>query len=217
MQNFNNIIIKNIDIFNCSITNLIIFLRIFLRVLIFFSFLNKSSIFFCNEINELELFWTLVPAFIILIISLPSIFLLYCYEENKFSFLDIKVIGNQWYWTYEYPNGLILESYIKRRNIFRCINTNNSLIIPRNKVIRLLISSNDVLHSWTVPSLIRKIDAVPGRLNIIFLNCNKSILLKGQCSEICGINHRFIPIRVISLNFNKLFSSSNGWIKAVTS
>lgn len=204
MQNFNNIIIKNIDVFNSSITNLIIFLRIFLRILIFFSFLNLNSIFFCNESNELELFWTIIPAFIILIISLPSIFLLYCYEENKFSFIDLKIMGNQWYWTYEYPIINVIERYIKRRSFLRCLNTNNSIIIPRNKFIRLLISSNDVLHSWTIPRLIRKIDAVPGRLNIIFLNCEKRILLKGQCSEICGINHRFIPISVFSVNINKL-------------
>lgn len=204
IQNFNNIIIKNIDIFNSSITNLIIFLRIFLRILILFSFLNLNSIFFSNERNELELFWTIIPAFIILIISLPSIFLLYCYEENKFSFIDVKIIGNQWYWTYEYPRIFFVESYIKRNLFLRCINTNNSLIIPSNKFIRLLLSSNDVLHSWTIPSLIRKIDAIPGRLNIMFINCNKRILLKGQCSEICGINHRFIPIRVLSININKL-------------
>lgn len=204
IQNFNNIIIKNIDIFNSSITNLIVFLRIFLRILIFFSIINKNSILFSNERNELELFWTIIPSFIILIISLPSIFLLYCYEENKFSFLDVKIIGNQWYWTYEYPRINLTERYIKRSIFLRCINTRNSLIIPRNKFIRLLLSSNDVLHSWTVPSLIRKIDAVPGRLNIIFLNCNKRILLKGQCSEICGINHSFIPIRVLSLNLNKI-------------
>lgn len=113
-------------------------------------------------------------------------------------------MGNQWYWTYEYPNINLLERYIKRRNFLRCVNTRNSLIIPRNKVIRLLLSSNDVLHSWTVPSLIRKMDAVPGRLNIIFLTCNKRTLLKGQCSEICGINHRFMPISVLSLNLSKL-------------
>lgn len=204
MQNFNNIIIKNMDIFNSSITNLIVFLRVFLRILIFFSFINKNSILFSNERNELELFWTIIPSFIILIISLPSIFLLYCYEENKFSFLDVKIIGNQWYWTYEYPSIISTERYIKRSIFLRCVNTRNSLIIPRNKFIRLLLSSNDVLHSWTIPSLIRKIDAVPGRLNIMFLNCNKRILLKGQCSEICGINHSFMPIRVLSLNLNKI-------------
>ncbi len=199
IQNFNNIIIKNIDIFNLSITNLIIVLRIFLIILIYFFIINRRSIIFINERNELELFWTVIPAILILIISLPSIFLLYCYEENKFSFIDVKIIGNQWYWTYEFPNKIIIERYIKSRNLIRCLNTNNSLILPRNKFIRLIISSNDVLHSWTIPSLIIKIDAVPGRLNIIFLNRSKRLLLKGQCSEICGINHSFIPISLFIL------------------
>nr|YP_009051510.1 cytochrome c oxidase subunit II [Tetranychus malaysiensis]AIH15671.1 cytochrome c oxidase subunit II [Tetranychus malaysiensis] len=203
MQSFNNFIMKNMDMFNCSITNLIIFLSVFLSVLIFFCLLNLNSMVFCNESNELELFWTIIPALIIMIISLPSMFLLYCYEENKFTFLDVKVMGNQWYWTYEYPNFVLIESYIKSSNIIRCLNTNNSLLIPSNKFIRLLLSSNDVLHSWSVPSLMSKMDAVPGRLNMIFLNCNKSMLLKGQCSEICGINHSFMPISVMSLNLNK--------------
>ncbi|YP_001795377.1 cytochrome c oxidase subunit II (mitochondrion) [Tetranychus urticae] len=204
MQNFNNIMMKNMDIFNSSITNLIVFLSIFLSILIFFSIMNKNSMLFSNESNELELFWTIIPSFIILIISLPSMFLLYCYEENKFSFLDVKIMGNQWYWTYEYPSMNLTESYIKSSMFLRCINTSNSLIIPSNKFIRLLLSSNDVLHSWTVPSLMSKMDAVPGRLNMMFLNCNKSILLKGQCSEICGINHSFMPISVLSLNLNKI-------------
>nr|YP_009051484.1 cytochrome c oxidase subunit II [Tetranychus kanzawai]AIH15645.1 cytochrome c oxidase subunit II [Tetranychus kanzawai] len=204
MQNFNNMMMKNMDIFNSSMTNLIVFLSIFLSILIFFSMMNKNSMSFSNESNELELFWTIIPSFIILIISLPSMFLLYCYEENKFSFLDIKIMGNQWYWTYEYPSMNLSESYIKGSLFLRCINTSNSLIIPSNKFIRLLLSSNDVLHSWTIPSLMSKMDAVPGRLNMMFFNCNKSILLKGQCSEICGINHSFMPISVLSLNFNKI-------------
>lgn len=199
IQNFNNIIIKNIDIFNSSITNLIIIIRIFLIIFIVYFIKNKNSINFINESNELELFWTIIPSLIILIISFPSIYLLYCYEENKFRFIDLKIFGNQWYWTYQYPRNFSIERYIKKRNFIRLLNTNNSLIIPRNKNIRLIISSNDVLHSWTIPRLIRKIDAIPGRLNISFINCKKSILIKGQCSEICGINHRFIPISVFRL------------------
>lgn len=199
LQNFNNIIIKNIDNFNLSLTNLIIIMSIILRIIIIYIIQNKNSLIQINEIDELELFWTIIPTRIILIISFPSIYLLYCYEENKFNFIDLKVIGNQWYWIYEYPNSINIESYIKNRKFIRLINTNNSLIIPSNKFIRIIISSNDVLHSWAIPSLIRKIDAVPGRLNIIFLIINKNLILKGQCSEICGINHRFIPIRVLSL------------------
>lgn len=209
IQNFNNFIIKNIDNFNLSITNLIIMITVFIGVLISYLTIKKNSIIFINERDEIELFWTIIPATIILIISIPSIFLLYCYEENKFRFMDVKIIGNQWYWTYEYQNKILTERYIKSRNFLRLINTNNSLIIPRNKIIRLIISSNDVLHSWALPRLIRKIDAVPGRLNITFIIANKSIFIKGQCSEICGINHSFIPISLLRIKN----VSSNGWVK----
>lgn len=203
IQNFNNNIIKNINIFNSSITNIIIILSIFLSVLLLYFLKNNKSISFSKERNELELFWTLIPSLIIFIIASPSLFLLYSYEENKFSFIDIKIIGNQWYWIYEYPNFINIESYIKRNFLIRCLDTNNSLIIPTNIIIRLIISSNDVIHSWTIPSLIVKIDAIPGRLNISFLIRNKRLIIKGQCSEICGINHSFIPIRLLSLNIIK--------------
>lgn len=199
IQNFNNLIIKNIDNFNLSITNLIITIRIILRIIIIYISLNKNSLIQINEIDELELFWTIIPTFIILIISFPSIYLLYCYEENKFNYIDLKVFGNQWYWLYEYPNKVNIERYIKNRKYIRLLNTNNSLIIPSNKYIRIIISSNDVLHSWSLPRLIRKLDAVPGRLNMIFIIINKNLIIKGQCSEICGINHSFIPIRILSL------------------
>nr|ADJ68019.1 cytochrome c oxidase subunit II [Panonychus citri] len=199
MQNFNNMMMKNMDMFNSSITNLIIIMSIFLMIFIVYFIKNKNSMNFMNESNELELFWTIIPSLIILIISFPSMYLLYCYEENKFSFMDLKIFGNQWYWTYQYPSNFSMESYIKKSNFIRLLNTNNSLIIPSNKNIRLIISSNDVLHSWTIPSLMSKMDAIPGRLNMSFINCKKSILMKGQCSEICGINHSFMPISVFSL------------------
>lgn len=209
IQNFRNIIMKNIDIFNITISNMIFIIRIFLSFIIMYLFKNKNSINFLNDRNELEIFWTIIPTLIIIIIAIPSIFLLYCYEENKFSFIDIKIIANQWYWIYEYPNNKIYDRYIKSRNLIRVVTTNNSIIIPTNKIIRLILSSNDVLHSWTVPRLITKIDAIPGRLNMILINSKKSIIMKGQCSEICGINHSFIPISVISINS----LSSNGWGK----
>nr|YP_010936735.1 cytochrome c oxidase subunit II [Stigmaeopsis nanjingensis]WKW93589.1 cytochrome c oxidase subunit II [Stigmaeopsis nanjingensis] len=200
MQNFNNEMMKSMDLFNASITNLMIMLSIFLSILILYFSMNKNSMSFMNESDEMELFWTVIPALIILIISYPSMFLLYCYEENKMSFMDVKVTGNQWYWNYEYPNKKSIDSYIKASKFMRCMNTNNSLIIPSNKFIRMIITSNDVLHSWTIPSLMSKMDAVPGRLNMTFINCKKSMMLKGQCSEICGINHSFMPISMMVLN-----------------
>lgn len=199
IQNFNRINIKLIELFNLNISNIIFILSVFLTVIIIRILIKSYSCMNNEERDKLEIFWTILPTIIITIISFPSIIILYNYEENKFCFIDVKIIGNQWYWTYEYPNKIFIESYIKKRNLLRVINSNNSLIIPSNKYIRLIISSNDVIHSWTIPRIIRKMDAVPGRLNIIFIKPKKRILIKGQCSEICGINHRFIPISLFSI------------------
>jgi heme/copper-type cytochrome/quinol oxidase subunit 2 len=161
---------------------------------------NNNSLIETKESNELELFWTILPSIIIFTISSPSLFLLYTYEENKFPIIEFKIFGNQWYWSYEYQNSIKIERYIGAHIILRCLHTNNSLIIPTNTNIRLMITSNDVIHSWTIPSLISKIDAIPGRLNIVNLYILKSLLIKGQCSEICGVNHSFIPISLFSIH-----------------
>jgi len=170
------------------------------------------------ESQSLELFLTISPSFILILIGLPSIKLLYILDEVYKPIITIKSIGHQWYWSYEYSDFINLEfdSYIIPTNemidnSFRLLDVDNRTVIPINSQIRILVSSSDVLHSWTIPSLGVKTDAVPGRLNQISFYSNRPGLFFGQCSEICGANHRFIPITIESvsnINFIK-------WIKEV--
>jgi len=159
---------------------------------------------------SLEIIWTIIPTIILACIVLPSFHLLYAMEEIIIPELTIKVIGNQWYWTYEYGlkknNKLSLkkmESLMKLSpdleiGTFRNLEVTNKLVIPKNTYIRFLITATDVLHSWAIPSLGIKTDAIPGRLNQVITYCKRPSILYGQCSEICGVNHSFMPI-VISV------------------
>lgn len=156
---------------------------------------------FENEI--LEFFWTLFPGIILIWLGIPSIELLYEIEiKNNYS-LRIKILGNQWYWSYDYANfkDLCFDSFIKPYNNlsigdFRLLETDNSTVLPFKRNILALVSSNDVIHSWAIPSLNIKNDANPGRLNSFFIFSKFPGIFFGQCSEICGANHSFIPIKL---------------------
>ena len=169
---------------------------------------SKTNRFFL-EGQELETIWTIVPAIILVFIALPSLQLLYLMDEIKDPFLTIKAIGHQWYWRYEYTDYKELEfdSYMVPTTDItlgspRLLEVDNRLIVPMQNPIRVLISSADVLHSWAVPSLGIKMDAVPGRLNQVTFFASRTGLFYGQCSEICGANHRFMPIVVEAVPFN---------------
>jgi len=201
--------------------------------------------------STLEIIWTNLPSFILLLISFPSFSLLYALEEVVQPTLTLKVVGHQWFWSYQYVN--IIENEIAKIN-FNCFMvkdpgyqdpmwmrirslseartwrgcldplpnnkddmdyvfekhnwfhwffiTDNPVYLPVDTHIRVLITSNDVLHSWAVPSLGVKMDAVPGRLNQIYLYIRKSGIYYGQCSELCGINHGFMPISIKALKFH---------------
>lgn len=171
---------------------------------------NLISTIFNNNIDqhmlesqELELFWTIIPRFILIFIGLPSIRLLYLLDEIYSPAITIKTVGHQWYWSYEYSdfNNIEFDSYIIpsneiKINNFRLIDVDNRTVIPINSQIRTLITAADVLHSWTIPRIGVKADATPGRLNQVNFYSNRPGLFFGQCSEICGANHRFIPIVV---------------------
>nr|YP_010531140.1 cytochrome c oxidase subunit II [Athalia birmanica]UXW93362.1 cytochrome c oxidase subunit II [Athalia birmanica] len=161
-----------------------------------------------NMLNHqnLEIMWTISPTFLLIFIALPSIHLLYLLDEINDPLLTIKAIGHQWYWSYEYTDFLNIEfdSYMVTKNnlklnSFRLLDVDNNMILPLNTQLRLLISSTDVIHSWTMPSLGKKIDAVPGRLNQTGLMIKRPGLYFGQCSEICGANHSFMPIVIESI------------------
>nr|QII41603.1 cytochrome c oxidase subunit II [Argyroneta aquatica] len=152
------------------------------------------------EGQELESIWTILPCVFLLFIAFPSLRLLYVMEEMEGYEMSIKVLGHQWYWSYEYSDlGFkMFDSYMLSDNLsmFRLLNVDNSLIVPYKTNIRMIVSSMDVIHSWTIPSLGMKIDAIPGRLNQLSFMFNRVGVFMGQCSEICGANHSFMPILV---------------------
>nr|AOY39398.1 cytochrome c oxidase subunit 2 [Rhysodes sp. BMNH-844233] len=163
-------------------------------------FKNKSINRFLLESQMIEIIWTSLPAVILVFLALPSLKLLYLLEELIHPSLTIKTIGHQWYWTYEYSDfNIEFDSYMNSSK-FRLLDVDNRVIVPFNSQIRMLITAMDVIHSWTVPSLGIKSDATPGRLNQSNMFINKPGMFYGQCSEICGTNHSFMPIMIESIN-----------------
>jgi len=155
------------------------------------------------EAQEVETIWTILPAFILLFLAFPSLRLLYLIDEVSQPAVTIKAIGHQWYWSYEYSDFLNLEfdSYIIPTNDleegqFRLLEVDHRVVLPIGVEVRILVTSADVIHAWTIPSLGVKADAIPGRLNQLGFTSNRPGVFYGQCSEICGSNHSFIPISI---------------------
>nr|YP_010990340.1 cytochrome c oxidase subunit II [Capulus dilatatus]WOW98756.1 cytochrome c oxidase subunit II [Capulus dilatatus] len=175
----------------------------------FFLIINKYSCRSLVEGQEIETIWTIVPAIILVFLALPSLRLLYLLDEVGDSSLTIKSIGHQWYWSYEYSDFLDIEfdSYMIPSNEldsgdFRLLEVDHRVVLPIETDIRILVTSADVLHSWTVPSLGVKADAVPGRLNQLSFFVKYPGVFYGQCSEICGANHSFMPIVIEAIPLN---------------
>jgi cytochrome c oxidase subunit 2 len=149
-----------------------------------------------------EVVWTIIPVIILVCLSIPSLQILYYIEEND-PFLTLKVMGHQWYWNYEIIDiNIEFDAYMLPEvwaGEVRLIEADHRIIIPTNKDIRNLVTAADVLHCWALPSLGVKADAVPGRLNQVFINIIRPAIIYGQCSEICGANHSFIPITIESI------------------
>nr|UFJ44044.1 cytochrome c oxidase subunit II [Urva auropunctata] len=153
------------------------------------------------DAQEVETIWTILPAIILILIALPSLRILYMMDEINSPSLTVKTMGHQWYWSYEYTDyeDLSFDSYMVptqelKPGELRLLEVDNRVVLPMEMTIRMLISSEDVLHSWAVPSLGLKTDAIPGRLNQTTLMGARPGLYYGQCSEICGSNHSFMPI-----------------------
>jgi cytochrome c oxidase subunit 2 len=151
----------------------------------------------------IEILWTVIPVILLIIIAIPSFRILYTSETIPDSDLTIKAIGNQWYWSYEYPDhgdfsfdATMLQDHELSSPDLRLLETDTQIVVPVNKVVKLLITSNDVLHAWTIPAFAVKKDAVPGRLNETWFKAEKTGTFYGQCSELCGPKHAFMPINV---------------------
>lgn len=202
------------DYINLILVFIIRFVIIIIMTIIPSKFINQKLV----EMQIVEWVWTVIPAVLLFQIAVPRLILLYMIDESADSVFTIKTIGHQWYWTYEYTDNnyvknkpVVFDRYIipsrdMENEDFRLLDVDNRAIIPCNTQIRFLIRSLDVLHSWTVPSLGVKADAVPGRLNQVKFITHRPGLYFGQCSEICGSNHRFIPIVVESVNRNTFYS-----------
>jgi len=151
----------------------------------------------------IEVAWTVVPVLILIAIAIPSFRLLYLQRDIPEADMTVKAIGNQWFWSYEYPdNGEIsFDSIIKQDSELlpgepRLLAVDNAMVVPVGKTVRLIVTGNDVIHSWTIPSFGVKIDAIPGRLNEDWFRAEQEGVFYGQCSELCGKDHAFMPIEV---------------------
>ena len=150
----------------------------------------------------IEIIWTLVPCLILIVMAVPSFKILYEQDEIPPADVTIKAVGYQWYWGYEYPDeNIIFDSYMIEDEDLkpgqpRLLTVDNEIVVPVNKVIKVLITANDVLHAWALPSFGVKRDAVPGRINETWFKADRTGTFYGQCSELCGIKHAFMPITV---------------------
>jgi len=156
--------------------------------------------------TQLEIIWTIIPMYILYIIGGPSFVLLYSMEELTNPRVTLKAIGRQWYWHYEYGDfdkTIAFDAYMvpDTESKLRLLDVTNEIFIPNKVQVRLLTTASDVLHSWTIPALGIKLDACPGRLNQTSLLTKRPGLFYGQCSEICGINHGFMPIALRSVDW----------------
>nr|YP_009298316.1 cytochrome c oxidase subunit II [Nannacara anomala]AOM68284.1 cytochrome c oxidase subunit II [Nannacara anomala] len=153
--------------------------------------------------QAIEIIWTFLPATVLTLLALPSLQILYIMDEINAPHLTIKAMGHQWYWSYEYTDyeNLAFDSYMTPTQDlapgqFRLLEADHRMVVPVESPVRTLVSAEDVLHSWAVPSLGVKMDAVPGRLNQVTFIATRAGVFYGQCSEICGANHSFMPIVV---------------------
>jgi cytochrome c oxidase subunit II len=153
--------------------------------------------------SVIEVAWTAVPVLILVVIAIPSFRLLYFMDRVANPEMTLKAIGRQWYWSYEYPDhggftfdaNMIADQDLKEGQL-RLLDADNPVVLPVETDVRLLTTASDVLHSWAVPALGVKLDAVPGRINETWLHIDRPGIYYGQCSELCGIRHGFMPVMI---------------------
>nr|QMS50937.1 Cox2 [Metschnikowia sp. EBDM2Y3] len=176
---------------------------------------NKFAYKYLKHGQTLEMIWTMFPAVMLLLIAFPSFILLYLCDEVLTPAMTIKVVGLQWYWKYEYSDfvsekgeTIEYESYIIPEDMLeegqlRLLDTDTSIVLPVDTHVRFIVTANDVLHSFAVPSLGIKIDATPGRLNQVSALIQRTGVYYGQCSELCGVNHSLMPIKMECVPINE--------------
>nr|YP_010737649.1 cytochrome c oxidase subunit II [Themus regalis]WEQ71786.1 cytochrome c oxidase subunit II [Themus regalis] len=216
-QNSSTPLMEQLSFFHNNTMMILIIITMIVAYMMISIVFNTKTNRFLLENQQIELIWTIMPALTLLLIALPSLKILYMLEETLKPNLSIKSIGHQWFWSYEYSDfqNIEFDSYLANpenssNNFnFRLLDVDNRLTLPYLSQIRMIVTSTDVIHSWTIPSMGLKVDATPGRLNQIIFFLNRSGLFFGQCSEICGTNHSFMPIVVESISPNNFIN----WLK----
>nr|WMV00632.1 cytochrome oxidase subunit II [Kikihia sp. 'westlandica north'] len=211
MQDAVSPLMEQLMFFHDHVLIILIMITIVVAYMMMMLMLNKIINRLLLEGKFIEFIWTLLRAMTLIFIALPSLRLLYMLDEINNPLLTLKIIGHQWYWSYEYSDfsDVEFDSYMKsmnemNKNEFRLLDVDNRVILPFNIQVRLLVSSFDVIHSWAMPSMSLKVDAVPGRLNQMSMLISRPGMSYGQCSEICGANHSFMPIVIESISM-KMF------------
>nr|AAK31125.1 cytochrome oxidase subunit II [Pulex simulans] len=213
LQNSSSPLMEQLMFFHNHSMLIIILISIMVGYLMSSLFFKKYTDRLLMESQNIEIIWTSLSAFSLIFIALPSLRLLYLVDDLNKPLMTLKTIGHPWYWSYEYSdfNNIEFDSYMIPNeelmdNNFRLLDVDNRIILPFNSQIRILITATDVLHSWTIPSLGIKVDATPGRLNQSNFLINRPGLFFGQCSEICGANHSFMPIVIESVSVNSFIN-----------
>nr|QTC30742.1 cytochrome oxidase subunit 2 [Psyttalia lounsburyi] len=213
-QDYNTYIMMMMTEFHDFALMLLIIIMLYIMYMIFWFFnniyINKNILH--NQF--IEIVWTIIPVFILIFMALPSLKILYMIEETMNPNLSLKILGHQWYWSYEYCDfyNIDFDSFMilnDKMKMIRLLDVDNRLILPYNLNIRGMISSVDVIHSWALPVLGVKVDAVPGRINQCLFYLNRMGIYYGQCSEICGLNHSFMPIVLESVTMKNFLK----WLK----
>lgn len=193
------------------------YVMLFLFSILLLVLFNLIYTFLCRrfslnffESHQLERVWTVAPFFLLVFIAVPSLNFLYMLDTCLFCGMTVRIIGHQWYWRYFYKDfkDFLFDSYMSPSDSshLRLVDVDNRVLVPSFLPVRFLVSRADVIHSWTVPSFGVKIDAIPGRINQFCFSCKRSGVYFGQCSEICGANHRFMPIVLESVSFKDFVS-----------
>lgn len=201
MQEGISTIIELLNYFHDYMMTILLLILSFVTYIFMFVILSPRLDKYTVDSHVLETVWTVVPMLILLFMAFPSLYLLYLIEDVSRPRLIVKVVGHQWYWEYQYSNSWFnysFDSYIVYDKadspLYHSLDVDNRLVLPTMANILFLVTSADVLHSWAVPTLGVKADAIPGRLNYISTMTSYSGIYYGQCREICGSNHSFIPI-----------------------
>jgi len=209
LQNAASPLIEQLNFFHDWVMRFVVAIAMAVLWFLYLLVSSRFSFRWFTDSQNVEMVWTILPCLVLVGIAFPSLRLLYIIDEVGQPGVTLKAVGHQWYWSYEYSdfNDTEFDAYMTK-SPYRLLDCDHRILIPTETPVRVLITAADVLHSWTIPVIGVKADAVPGRLNQVRFLCDRAGVYFGQCREICGSNHRFMPIAVETLppkRFTKIF------------